>query len=83
MRERRIHVLNEVGIKSAIATTVSKTNINEIPQLVKVAVDYQAKSFGFSRFLLFLIFVTFSSLFYKHFANKILTYLFIILTKFY
>ena len=46
----KIHVLNEVGIKSAIATTVSKTNIDEIPQLVKVAVDYQAKSFGFSRY---------------------------------
>lgn len=46
----KIHVLNEAGIKSAIATTVSKTNIDEIPELVDVAVAYKAKTFGFSRY---------------------------------
>lgn len=46
----KIHVLNDVNIKSAIATTVSKTNIAEIPELVKVVVENDAKSFGFSRY---------------------------------
>ena len=46
----KIHVLNEAGIKSAIATTVSKMNIDEIPELVKVVVEYKAKTFGFSRY---------------------------------
>ena len=44
----KIHILNESGIKSAIATTISRTNIDEIPELVKIVVDYKAKSFGFS-----------------------------------
>ena len=46
----KIQVLNEAGIKSAIATTVSKMNIDEIPELVRVAVEYKAKTFGFSRY---------------------------------
>lgn len=46
----KIKVLNDAGIKSAIATTVSKTNIEEIPELVKIVVEYKAKTFGFSRY---------------------------------
>lgn len=46
----KIKVLNDAGIKSAIATTVSKTNIAEIPELVKVVVEHKAKTFGFSRY---------------------------------
>lgn len=47
----KIHVLNEVGIKSAIATTVSKTNIDEIPQLVKVASRLSCKIFWIFKIL--------------------------------
>lgn len=46
----KIHILNNVGIKSAIATTVSKTNINEITDLVDIVVESKAKTFGFSRY---------------------------------
>lgn len=46
----KIPVLNEVEIISAIATTVSKTNINEIPDLVEILVNNKARSFGFSRY---------------------------------
>lgn len=46
----KIQVLNEVGIISAIATTVSKTNINEIPDLVEILVNNKVRSFGFSRY---------------------------------
>lgn len=46
----KIKVLNDAKIKSAIATTVSKLNINEIPELVEIAVEYKASSFGFSRY---------------------------------
>ena len=46
----KISILNEVGIKSAIATTISKTNINDIPELVQIVVNHKASSFGFSRY---------------------------------
>lgn len=46
----KIGVLNKAGIKSAIMTTVSRTNIEEIPDLVDVIVENNVKVFGFSRY---------------------------------
>ena len=37
-------------IKTAIMTTVSKSNINEIPDLVDIVVSHHVNNFGFSRY---------------------------------
>ena len=37
-------------IKTAIMTTVSKTNIAEIPELVDIVVEYKVSNFGFARY---------------------------------
>ena len=37
-------------IKTAIMTTVSKTNIAEIPELVDIVVKYKVSNFGFARY---------------------------------
>ena len=37
-------------IKTAIMTTVSKTNIAEIPELVDIVVEHKVSNFGFARY---------------------------------
>lgn len=46
----KIALLREAGIKCAIMTTVSHTNIDEIPDIVDLVVDYQVDIFAFGRY---------------------------------
>lgn len=46
----KIPIINAAGIKSTIMTTVSKTNINEVPNLVEVVHKHHVGSFGFNRY---------------------------------
>lgn len=46
----KIPVLQEAGIKSAIMTTVSKTNIEEIPRIIDIVVENGADIFAFARY---------------------------------
>ncbi len=46
----KIACLNATGLYSSIMTTISKTNINEIPELVPIIVDSGVKNFGFARY---------------------------------
>ena len=50
MTLEKIPMINASGIKSSIMTTISKTNINEIPALVEVIHEYRVSSFGFNRY---------------------------------
>lgn len=47
----KIKCLNNTGIKSAIMSTVSKTNINEIPDIIDIVVKAKVKIFAFSRYV--------------------------------
>lgn len=46
----KIKVLQNAGIISTIMTTVSKLNMDEIPELVNVVVAYKANRFAFARY---------------------------------
>jgi radical SAM/SPASM domain protein of ACGX system len=46
----KINILNEAGIKSVIMTTVSKTNIEEIPDIIDTVVKNKVRIFAFSRY---------------------------------
>ena len=46
----KIKDINEAGIKSVIMTTVSKTNINEIPDIIDTVVKHKVRVFAFSRY---------------------------------
>lgn len=46
----KIKCLREAGIRCAIMTTVSGTNISEVPQIIDLAVEYQADIFAFARY---------------------------------
>ncbi|NCB94251.1 MAG: radical SAM/SPASM domain protein, ACGX system [Clostridia bacterium] len=46
----RIPMLQKAGIDVAIMTTVSKTNVAEIPDLIDVVVENQADIFAFARY---------------------------------
>lgn len=46
----KIPIINASGMRSSIMTTVSKTNIDEIPELVEVVHKYHVSSFGFNRY---------------------------------
>lgn len=46
----KIKDLNNGGIYSTIMTTVSKLNINEIPDLIPIMVNAGVKNFGFARY---------------------------------
>ena len=47
----KIKCLNNAGIKSVIMSTVSKTNINEIPDIIDTVVKAKVKIFAFSRYV--------------------------------
>ncbi len=46
----KLDCLDRTGLHSTIMTTVSKTNISEIPQLVPILVEAKVKNFGFARY---------------------------------
>jgi radical SAM/SPASM domain protein of ACGX system len=46
----KIPIINASGMKSTIMTTVSKMNIDEIPELVEVVHKHHVSSFGFNRY---------------------------------
>lgn len=46
----KIPVLKNAGIKCAIMTTVSKTNIKEIPSIIDIVVENEADVFAFARY---------------------------------
>jgi radical SAM/SPASM domain protein of ACGX system len=46
----KIKDINEAGIKSVIMTTVSNTNIQEIPELIDIVVKNKVRVFAFSRY---------------------------------
>lgn len=47
----KISCINKAGIRSVIMTTVSKTNIMEVPGIIDAAVQAGAKVFSFSRYV--------------------------------
>ena len=47
----KVGCLNRAGIKSIIMSTVSKTNINEIPNIIDEVVKAKVKVFAFSRYV--------------------------------
>lgn len=47
----KISCINKAGIRSVIMTTVSKTNIVEVPGIIDAAVQAGAKVFSFSRYV--------------------------------
>ena len=46
----KIATLKKAGIHANIMTTVSKININEVPQIIDTVVDYGADLFSFARY---------------------------------
>lgn len=46
----KIAVLKNAGIRAFIMTTVSKTNISEIPEIIDIVVKYKADVFAFARY---------------------------------
>lgn len=46
----RIPMLREAGIRCAVMTTVSGTNIDEIPAIVDLVVEYKVDLFAFARY---------------------------------
>lgn len=46
----KIDCLRNAGITTTIMATVSKTNINEIPDLVDIVVKYKVNNFAFARY---------------------------------
>ena len=46
----KVKVLNEARINTSIMTTVSRLNINEIPDLIPILVKAEVKNFGFARY---------------------------------
>jgi radical SAM/SPASM domain protein of ACGX system len=46
----KVHDINEAGVKSVIMTTVSKKNIQEIPDIIDIVVKNKVKIFAFSRY---------------------------------
>lgn len=46
----KIKIINESGMRSAIMTTVSRTNICEIPKIVPIVVEAEVNTFAFSRY---------------------------------
>lgn len=46
----KIECLNNIGIHSTIMTTVSKTNIAEINELIPIVVNAKVKNFSFARY---------------------------------
>ena len=46
----KIKCINNAKIKSVIMTTVSKTNINEIPEIIDIAVENNVDIFAFARY---------------------------------
>ena len=47
----KVGCLNRAGIKSIIMSTVSKTNMNEIPDIIDAVVKANVKVFAFSRYV--------------------------------
>ena len=47
----KIGCLNRAGIKSVIMSTVSKTNMDEIPDIIDEVVKAKVKVFAFSRYV--------------------------------
>ncbi|MEI3394438.1 MAG: radical SAM/SPASM domain protein, ACGX system [Clostridia bacterium] len=47
---KKVKVLNDAGIHTSIMTTVSKLNINEVPDLIPILVKAEVKNFGFARY---------------------------------
>lgn len=47
----KVGCLNRAGIKSIIMSTVSKTNMNEIPDIIDAVVKAKVKVFAFSRYV--------------------------------
>ena len=46
----KIKIINESGMRSVIMTTVSRTNINEILDIVPIVVEANVNTFAFSRY---------------------------------
>ena len=46
----KIKCINDAGINSVIMTTVSGTNINEIPEIIDLVVKYEVAIFAFARY---------------------------------
>jgi len=46
----KLDCLDKAGVHSTIMTTVSKTNISEIAELVPIIIKAKAKNFGFARY---------------------------------
>lgn len=46
----KIDCINKAGIKSVIMTTVSGTNIKEIPEIIDLVVKYNVRIFAFGRY---------------------------------
>ena len=46
----KLGCLDRVGLHSTIMTTISKTNISEIAELVPILVEAKTKNFGFARY---------------------------------
>lgn len=46
----KIPILKNAGIVTAIMTTVSKTNISEIPSIIDIVVQHNVDSFAFARY---------------------------------
>lgn len=47
----KVGCLNRAGIKSVIMSTVSKTNMNEIPDIIDTVVKAKVNVFAFSRYV--------------------------------
>lgn len=46
----KIGILKSSGLKAVIMTTVSKDNIREIPELIRVVVEWRVDSYAFARY---------------------------------
>lgn len=46
----KIDCINKAGIKSVIMTTVSGTNIKEIPDIIDLVVKHKVRIFAFARY---------------------------------
>jgi radical SAM/SPASM domain protein of ACGX system len=46
----KISLINNSGIQSVIMTTVSKMNINQIEDIIRLAVEYKVSRFAFARY---------------------------------
>jgi len=46
----KIDCINQAGLKSVVMTTVSKTNMHEIPEIIDIVVEHKVDIFAFGRY---------------------------------